>query len=141
MIRSKKHLHSPQSSFQRTINASPKRDKSMDSEKQKKVNLEDLSKSKYTSLYTKTRVGTLESIDLSVNPTIDGERENHNKQSRLSMWTMEENIDKLKQHGEKFENAGVFKTKNRTGKESKAFSLKGLTTASTSSIQHYDTKS
>ena len=85
-------------------------------------------------------MGTLESIDLSVHPTIDGEREKHNEQSRLSMWTMEENIDKLKQHGETFESAGIFKTTNRTVRESKAFSLKGLTSASTATIQHYDTK-
>ena len=56
------------------------------------------------------------------------------------MWTMEENIDKLKQHGETFESAGIFKTTNRTVRESKAFSLKGLTSASTATIQHYDTK-
>ena len=50
------------------------------------------------------------------------------------MWTMEENIDKLKQHSETFENAGIFKTTNRTVRESKAFSLKGLTSASTATI-------
>ena len=70
-----------------------------------------MSKSKYISLYTKTRVGkTLGSLDLSVDPTLDGERQSHNKQSSISMWTMEENIEKLRKHGKTFENGSLFRS-------------------------------
>ena len=47
----------------------------MDSDGKEKTMFDAMSKSKYISLYTKTRVGkTLESLDLSVDPTLEGER-------------------------------------------------------------------
>ena len=57
------------------MTSSPKREWSLDSDGKEKTMFDAMSKSKYISLYTKTRVGkTLESLDLSVDPTLDGIR-------------------------------------------------------------------
>ena len=93
------------------MTSSPKRERSLDSEGKEKSRFEEMSKSKYISLYTKTRVAnTLQSLDLSVDPTLEGERQSHNKQSSISMWTMEENIEKLRKHGKTFENGSLFRS-------------------------------
>ena len=75
MLRSKKDLQVSENSLKNLMTSSPKRERSLDSEGKVKTGFDEMSKSKYISLYTKTRVGkTLESLDLSVNPTLEGER-------------------------------------------------------------------
>lgn len=75
MLRSKKDLQVSENSLKNLMTSSPKRERSLDSEGKEKSRFEEMSKSKYISLYTKTRVAnTLQSLDLSVDPTLEGER-------------------------------------------------------------------
>ena len=75
MLKSKKDLKVSESSLKNLMTSSPKRERSLDSDGKEVARFDVMSKSKYISLYTKTRVGnTLESLDLSVDPTLEGER-------------------------------------------------------------------
>ena len=88
--------------------------------------------SRYAALYSRTSGNTKRLYqEPYIYPELDREREVHNHESNISIWTMAENLTKLKQ-GDTFDNGSLVGSTKKIKREKNGEKESGMAAVSTS---------